>query len=88
MRPAWAPLGALGRLVRERGGGQHWTPVTALGSDELRRLFPRGPMTLRTVTLNAALPAGVRRRRGLALALQALPLLRSHHLAVVRKPLS
>ena len=88
MRPAWAPLGALGRLLRERGGGaQHWTPVTAIGADELRRLFP-GEMTLRSVSLNAALPAALRRRRGLALALQSLPLLRSHHLAVVRKPLS
>jgi hypothetical protein len=43
-------------------------------------------MTLRTLTLNAALPAALRRRRGLALALQALPVLRSHHLAVVQKP--
>ena len=86
MRPTWAPLGALGRLLRERGGGgQHWTPVTAIGADELRRLFP-GAMTLRSVTLNAALPADLRRRRGLALALQALPVLRSHHFAVVRKP--
>ncbi len=89
MRPAWAPLGALGRLLRERGGGaQHWTPVTTIGADELRRLFPDGVMTLRSVTLNAALPAGVRRRRWLALTLQVLPVLRSHHLAVVRKPLS
>ena len=87
MRPAWAPLGALGRLLRERGGAQDWTPVTAIGADELRRLFP-GETTVRTVSLNAALPAGIRRRRGLALALQALPVLRSHHLAVVRRPLS
>jgi SAM-dependent methyltransferase len=87
LRPAWAPLGALGRLVRERGSGaQHWTPVTTIDAGELRRLFPHGPLTLRTVTLNAALPAALRRRRGLTLALQALAVLRSHHLAVVRKP--
>jgi SAM-dependent methyltransferase len=89
LRPAWAPLGALGKLLRERGGGpEHWTPVTTIGAGELRRLFPHGEMTLRTVTLNAALPAGLRARRGVAIALQALPLLRSHHLAVVRKPVS
>jgi ubiquinone/menaquinone biosynthesis C-methylase UbiE len=87
MRPAWKPLGALGKRLRERGGAQGWTPVTAIGADELRRLFP-GEMTLHTVSLNAALPAAVRRRRSLALALQALPVLRSHHLAVVRRPLS
>jgi SAM-dependent methyltransferase len=87
LRPAWAPIGALGRLMRERSGGaQRWTPVTPLSADELRRVFPYGTITLSSVTLNVALPTGLRRRRGLALALQALPVLRSHYLAVVRKP--
>jgi SAM-dependent methyltransferase len=89
LRPAWAPLGALGKRLRERGhDAQHWTPVRAIDADELRRLFPAGDMTLRSVTLNVALPAGVRRRRRLALALQLLPVLRSHHLTVVRKTVS
>ncbi len=87
LRPTWKPLGRVGQLVRENSGGAaNWTPVTTLGPGELRRLFPRGVMTLRTLTLNAALPAALRRRRGLALALQALAVLRSHHLAVVQKP--
>jgi SAM-dependent methyltransferase len=86
MRPPWKPLGAAGRVARRRGGPA-WTPVTTIGEAELRRLFP-GELTLRAVSLNAALPARIRRRRGLALVLQALPALRSHHLAVVRKPLS
>jgi hypothetical protein len=42
----------------------------------------------RAVTLNAALPGALRRRRSVALALAALPPLRSHWLAVVGKPQS
>jgi SAM-dependent methyltransferase len=87
LRPAPAPIRRLGsglrRLRAGRGGAPLWTPVEPLGPAEVRALFPAPPAVERSVSLNVALPAALRRRRGLALALAALPPLRSHLLAVV-----
>jgi glycosyltransferase involved in cell wall biosynthesis/SAM-dependent methyltransferase len=89
LRPSPAPIAAVGSALRRRAqrtGGPLWTPVEPLGADELRALFPGEEVVGRTVSLNVALPAGLRSRRGLALALGAVPALRSHRLAILRKP--
>jgi glycosyltransferase involved in cell wall biosynthesis/SAM-dependent methyltransferase len=88
LRPAPGPIALAGRLAR-RWATRHgalWTPVRPLDSAELRTLLPGQVAVDRTVSLNVALPAALRRRRGLALALAAVPALRSHRLMVVRKP--
>jgi hypothetical protein len=89
LRPSPAPIGAAGAALRrraQRSGGALWTPVEPLGAAELRDLFPGDELIGRTVSLNVALPAPLRSRRGLALVLATVPGLRSHRLAVFRKP--
>jgi glycosyltransferase involved in cell wall biosynthesis/SAM-dependent methyltransferase len=89
LRPSPAPIAAVGTALRRRGqrsGGPLWTPVEPLGAAEVRALFPGEHVVSRAVSLNVALPAGLRARRGVALALGAVPALRSHHLAVIRRP--
>jgi SAM-dependent methyltransferase len=83
LRPAPAPIRLLGSAVRRLRPGPVWTPVQPLGPAEVRALFPAPPAVERSVSLNVALPAPLRRRRPLALALAALPPLRSHLLALV-----
>jgi len=89
LRPSPAPIAAAGTVLRrraQRSGGQLWTPVEPLGAAEVRGLFPGEELVSRAVSLNVALPAALRARRGVALALGAIPALRSHHLAVIRRP--
>lgn len=88
LRPAPRPIRELGRLARRAAErrGPAWTPVEPLGRDELGRLFGDGQWTIRETTLNAALPAVLRRSRAGVLALSAVPALRSHLLAVLRIP--
>ena len=86
LRPTPAAIRALGRVARRGAppadGGTQTTPITA---QELRSLFPREP-AIRTVTLNFELTFVAGRSLLAARLLAAVPALRTHHLAVVRKP--
>lgn len=60
--------------------------VTGISAAELRELFPNCKLTIRRSTLAPPISRVVAKRSWiLALALEALPVLRSHYLAVVQK---
>jgi SAM-dependent methyltransferase len=83
LRPAPALVRLARAALRPYPGG---TPLLPLGEAELRRVFPAPPVVLQTVTLNPALWPAARRSSALATALTLLRPLRSHLLAVFRKP--
>lgn len=89
LRPTPRAVQAAGRAyARLRGldaaAADAGTPVRPLGPGELLEAFPGAQ--LRTVTLNFELAALAGRSRALARALQAVPALRTHLLAVARRP--
>ena len=83
MRPA-PRLVRLARVARRPGA--EGTPLLPLSEEELRRCFPVPPVVMDAVTLNPALWPLARRSQALGAALTVLPPLRSHLLAVFRKP--
>jgi SAM-dependent methyltransferase len=85
MRPAPALVRAA-RRVAARRSDPSGTPLRPLGEEELRQLFPAPPAVLETVTLNPALWPFARRSAALGAALERVPPLRSHLIAVFRKP--
>jgi glycosyltransferase involved in cell wall biosynthesis/SAM-dependent methyltransferase len=88
LEPSLGPIAAAGAALRRRRGpgAAEWTPVEPLSADDIAALFPGEVLVNRSIALNTSLPAVLRARRGLALALSALPPLRSHRLVIVRKP--
>jgi SAM-dependent methyltransferase len=87
MRRTPAPIRALGRLhARRAAGDAPVTPTTPIELDELHALFPHGHLTHRVVSLNVDLGRQAARGRLVAMAAAALPFLRTHLLAIVRKP--
>lgn len=87
MRPAPAPLALLRDLLRRSGAlAPPPTPIEGLSRAELARLFPEAPLHVRSLQLHTSLGAVARRSRAAAVALRALPPLRSHLLAVAAKP--
>jgi SAM-dependent methyltransferase len=87
MRRTPAPIRALGRLhARRYGDGVPHTPTTPIELEELRAIFPGGELTHRIVSLNVDIGRQAARGRLLATAASALPFLRTHLLAIVRKP--
>jgi SAM-dependent methyltransferase len=89
MRMALMPL----RLWRRRGGsraagGVHppvVTPIVPLDREEIRRLYA-GECQLTATSLNGTLARLAVRGRWLPLLLSAFPFLRSHYIALIRKP--
>jgi SAM-dependent methyltransferase len=88
MRTTPAVIRALGRWPVRRAGadGRPPTATTPIDVGELRALFPDGELQARTVSLNLDLARIAGRGRLLAQAAAALPFLRTHLLALVRKP--
>ena len=89
LRPTPAAVRLAGRAYRRLTGsesGDAATPTTPLPAAELARLFPTAPADVRAVSLNFDLAFLAGRSRALAEALAQLPFLRTHLLALVRKP--
>jgi SAM-dependent methyltransferase len=61
------------------------TPIRPLPARELMRLYPKGRIRVLSISLNSHLAALAKVSRSLPSLLAALPTLRSHYLAVVRK---
>lgn len=72
--------------LRHRRTPPAGTATTPIAAAELERLFPAGPLALRRVTLSTDVAALAERSRALSRSLAALPFLRTHLLAVARKP--
>jgi len=87
MRPTPVAFRLL-RRRRERGGGGEGqeTPTRPVSAAELRGWFPDSRLTMRTASLHFDLCGIARRGRLAASLLDALPFLRSHLVAVARKP--
>lgn len=63
------------------------TPIRPLPTRELMRLYPRGRIRVLPTSLNSYLAELAKVSRSVPSLLAALPTLRSHYLAVIRKPL-
>jgi ubiquinone/menaquinone biosynthesis C-methylase UbiE len=72
--------------LRHRGRLPAGTPTTSIPRAELERLFPAAPLAARRVTLSTDIAALTERSHALSRVLGALPFLRTHLLAVARKP--
>jgi SAM-dependent methyltransferase len=72
--------------ARRRRGVAAGTQTEPVEAGELRHLFPAAALDIRRVTLSPDLAAPAERARGLAPLLGAVPFLRTHLLAVGRKP--
>lgn len=86
-RTPW-PMRTLGRLRARRSGppAAPVTPTTPIELDELSRIWPAGTLAHRAVTLAPDLAGLATRTRLLPDLLAAVPPLRTHLLATVRKP--
>ena len=88
LRPSPAPIAAAGTGARPRATLRR--PAVdagrAAGAAEVRGLFPGEELVSRAVSLNVALPAALRARRGVALALGAIPRCGRTTSAVIRRP--
>jgi ubiquinone/menaquinone biosynthesis C-methylase UbiE len=84
--PAAARVVRWAAAVRRRGALPAGTPTTPITRAELERIFPAAPLVLRRVTLSTDIAALGERSRALSQLLGALPFLRTHLLAVARKP--
>lgn len=89
IRPTPRAIQAAGRAMhalRGTAAPDGGTPTVPIPEGELRGYFPVEP-EIRDVTLNFELATAVAgRSAALARALKAVPLLRTHHLALARKP--
>lgn len=88
LRPTPAPLRAAGRVLRAAGrlpSAETGTPTVTISASEIRSLFG-AEAAVHTVTLNFDLAFVAGRSLLAARLLAALPLLRTHHLALIRKP--
>jgi SAM-dependent methyltransferase len=89
MRPSPTPVRAARALLARTGRlgeDADATPIVQIGAEELRRLFGVAPASCEPISLNPALFGVPRRSPVLGVALGMLPALRSHLLAVFRKP--
>jgi ubiquinone/menaquinone biosynthesis C-methylase UbiE len=71
---------------RRRGQIPAATPTTSIPRVELERLFPAAPVAARRVTLGTDIAALAERSHALSRLLGALPFLRTHLLAIARRP--
>lgn len=88
MRPLPSPFRQVWATLTRRRRPQDaapTTPVVPLSARELRRLFPGNPAIERPLVLHPELTALLGSRRLLVQGLGAVPLLRTHLLAVFRK---
>ena len=79
------------RALRRRAGSENAeprraTPTIPLDADEIRRLFP-GAARVTTASLDGRLARLATHGRSLPTLLGALPMLRTHHLAMIQKSL-
>ncbi len=74
------------RLWKEPEACQKPTPIEPLSLQEINRLFGKGSISCRSTSLHFRLASIARFSHLLAWTLGRLPCLRSHHLAIIRKP--